>query len=180
MLCILNCCSNDQLRTLRHQILAQVSCEVVSPRPEDALAAVKSKKYDVLVVCHPAVDRIFDTLCLEFRHANPAGRVIAIQGAARSVAICEADITVDAYDPKALVEAITSYPELRSKFKHERRLTHSEKGTFVGWYCDRCCWNRPEPGPAEDRAAYARGVQADFETHSCEAYAREEWGPEAA
>lgn len=179
VICILNCSSNEELRKLRHQILEQVACEVVSPRPDEALAQIRSKKYDVLVICDPAVDQFIDSLCLEFRRMNSAGRVIAIQGARRVTAVCEADLVVDAYDPEALVEAIMSYPEVSCKFQHERRLTYSGAGSFLGWSCDRCCWNRPEPKPCPDRTAYVRRVEREFQAHSCEAYAREEWGPAA-
>lgn len=179
MVRVLNCCGNEELRTLRHQILA-AACETVSAAPELALAEIRSRKHDVLVICDPAIDQFADTLCLEFRRANPAGRIVAVQGATRTTAICEADVTVDAYDPQALVAAITSYPEARSKFRHERRLSYSEAGNFRGWSCDRCCWNRPEPKVHIDREAYVRSVEREFRAHSCEAYAREEWGPTAA
>jgi hypothetical protein len=51
----------------------------------------------------------------------------------------------------------------------------SEK--WSGWFCERCCWNRPAPGLEQERAALAATIDAEFATHNCEEFARLNWKP---
>jgi hypothetical protein len=40
---------------------------------------------------------------------------------------------------------------------------------WTGWTCERRCWNVP------DRSIEATEVEAEFDAHSCEAFARANW-----
>ena len=57
----------------------------------------------------------------------------------------------------------------------ERCLQHSHSPRWSGWYCERCCWNLREPNGEVERKQLARCVQAQFEAHDCESFARAEW-----
>jgi hypothetical protein len=50
---------------------------------------------------------------------------------------------------------------------------NSEK--WAGWCCAGCCWNRPEPQSESERHALAARIDAEFDAHSCETFARENW-----
>lgn len=172
---VLNCGSHEGLHALRHRVLESVpDCEVVSLTPEHAVEVLACKNFDVLVLCYQMSNEFADAICIKFRHANPAGRVVAIVGVPWT-RMCEADITVDAHKPSALTAAVASYPEACSTFKHGRRLSFSDDATWAGWSCDRCCWHLPrKPGIADHK------IQAEFDRHSCEAFARETWQSETA
>jgi ActR/RegA family two-component response regulator len=57
----------------------------------------------------------------------------------------------------------------------ERRLVFDNSGKWAGWYCAGCCWNRPEPKSESERLALAAQIDAEFNAHCCEAFAREYW-----
>jgi hypothetical protein len=126
--------------------------------------------FDVLVFCNQMDNKFADILCLEFRRANPEGRIVGISGGPLAMK-AKSDVIVDAHDPRELVLAITSYPVRKSQFQYERRLTFEETGKWKGWSCERCCWNVPQAEAPTDQAK----IQADFDAHSCEAFARENW-----
>ncbi len=119
-----------------------------------------------------------DALAVAFRRANPHGRVVVIVSAGWDHG-CEADVSVDAHSPKTLVTAVCSYPAMRAKLNHERRLVFVKTDKWSGWTCERCCWNRPQsPELVLDTDAEKR-VQTAFDAHSCEAFARRTWLQEA-
>jgi hypothetical protein len=49
----------------------------------------------------------------------------------------------------------------------------SEK--WSGWFCERCCWNRRAPEHENERVALAAAIDAEFDAHDCEAFARQSW-----
>ena len=57
----------------------------------------------------------------------------------------------------------------------ERRLVFDSSEKWAGWYCASCCWNRPEPKSESERRALAARIDAEFDAHSCETFAREQW-----
>ena len=57
----------------------------------------------------------------------------------------------------------------------ERRLIFDNSEKWAGWYCAGCCWNRPEPQSESERHALAARIDAEFDAHSCETFARENW-----
>jgi len=57
----------------------------------------------------------------------------------------------------------------------ERRLVFDNSEKWAGWYCAGCCWNRPEPKSETERRALAARIDAEFEAHRCEPFAREHW-----
>jgi len=132
MLRVLNCGTNEELRALRHQVIARSDCcEVVSPSLQEAVARLRNgEHFDVLVVCQ-MVNQFADVLCVEFRRANPAGRIIGTTGGLW-ITKCESDITVDAREPSELVAAVTSYAASKAKFKNER-LIFSRDGKWADW-----------------------------------------------
>ena len=56
-----------------------------------------------------------------------------------------------------------------------RRLVFDHDGKWAGWHCASCCWNRPAPNSEAQRQVLAAQVNAEFEAHDCEAFARENW-----
>lgn len=57
----------------------------------------------------------------------------------------------------------------------ERRLVFDNSERWAGWYCAGCCWNRPEPKSESERRALAARIDAEFDAHNCETFAREHW-----
>ena len=57
----------------------------------------------------------------------------------------------------------------------ERRLIFDNSEKWAGWYCASCCWNRPEPKSESERSALAARIDAEFDAHNCETFARENW-----
>jgi hypothetical protein len=60
-------------------------------------------------------------------------------------------------------------------WKHERRLVFATSEKWSGWFCERCCWNRRLPSLLKERDPLASRIQAEFDTHDCEVFARENW-----
>jgi len=60
------------------------------------------------------------------------------------------------------------------KWKNQRRLVYLVSGNWAGWFCERCGWNLPQFGGG-DQDLIALHVQADFEVHDCELFARQHW-----
>ena len=60
-------------------------------------------------------------------------------------------------------------------WKYERRLVFVISEKWSGWYCERCCWNRPQPAGLEERDRQARAVKAEYERHDCDRFAEENW-----
>jgi CheY-like chemotaxis protein len=58
---------------------------------------------------------------------------------------------------------------------HERRLEFESSKRWTGWVCARCCWSRPQPTSEDERVALAASINAEFDTHNCEVFARESW-----
>jgi hypothetical protein len=65
------------------------------------------------------------------------------------------------------------------EFLHKRALVFSVGPKWRGWFCPRCCWNRPEPLNEDERIALAQHVTAEFEAHECEEFASTRWSKEA-
>ena len=61
------------------------------------------------------------------------------------------------------------------RWQYERRLVRVASETWTGWYCERCCWNRRQPEAESERMMLAGRIATEFDTHSCEAFARENW-----
>jgi DNA-binding response OmpR family regulator len=57
----------------------------------------------------------------------------------------------------------------------ERRLIFDNSQKWAGWYCAGCCWNRPAPKSEGERIALAARIDAEFDAHNCEVFARENW-----
>jgi hypothetical protein len=180
MIRVLNCSIDEELQALRHLILAQLEAvEVFSPRPGQAVSIIRSQKLHVLVVCCQLDDTSADSLSVEFRRANPQGRIIGIVSASWNHA-WEADVLVDTHSPRALVTAVSSYPAMQSQFKHKRRLVLVTTDKWTGWACERCCWNRPQSADVVLDKFKEETIQKAFDSHSCEAFARETWLPPVA
>jgi ActR/RegA family two-component response regulator len=62
---------------------------------------------------------------------------------------------------------------VNSFLQAERRLAYERSGKWAGWFCERCCWNRPEPESQSDRVALALTINAEFEAHTCDGFAAE-------
>jgi ActR/RegA family two-component response regulator len=58
---------------------------------------------------------------------------------------------------------------------HERRLVFDRSEKWAGWLCLRCCWNRPVPKDSAEYATLTESIQAEFDAHDCEAFARQNW-----
>jgi hypothetical protein len=58
---------------------------------------------------------------------------------------------------------------------YERKLCFSRSEGWSGWFCQRCCWNRPLPLHAEEQAHLWSNIQQLFEEHSCEDYRSKYW-----
>ena len=70
-----------------------------------------------------------------------------------------------------LLEAqVRAYLEAR-----ERRLVFDSSAQWSGWFCERCCWNRRAPERDAERVALAATVDAEFNAHNCEEFARSNW-----
>lgn len=61
------------------------------------------------------------------------------------------------------------------QWQHERRLIFAVGPAWSGYFCERCCWNRPLPADAGERDALARGIGEEFNAHNCKQFAHENW-----
>jgi ActR/RegA family two-component response regulator len=69
-----------------------------------------------------------------------------------------------------LEEQVRAYLEAR-----ERRLVFDSSAQWSGWFCERCCWHRRAPEKDTERIAFAASVDAEFNAHNCEEFARSNW-----
>jgi len=61
------------------------------------------------------------------------------------------------------------------QWQDERRLVFGVSEKWSGWFCQRCCWNRKLPESASERDGFSDRVGAEFASHDCEAFVRENW-----
>jgi ActR/RegA family two-component response regulator len=54
-----------------------------------------------------------------------------------------------------------------------RRLVFDSSEKWTGWFCERCCWNRPVPQSESERVILAARINADFDAHDCQSFTRE-------
>jgi ActR/RegA family two-component response regulator len=62
---------------------------------------------------------------------------------------------------------------VHSYLQAERRLSFESSQNWTGWFCERCCWNRPQPDSETARAALAATILAEFEAHRCNPFAHQ-------
>jgi ActR/RegA family two-component response regulator len=62
---------------------------------------------------------------------------------------------------------------IRSFQQAGRRLVFEGSEKWTGWFCERCCWNRPAPPSESERATLAFSINAEFDAHDCEAFAQQ-------
>jgi ActR/RegA family two-component response regulator len=62
---------------------------------------------------------------------------------------------------------------IKAYYQAGRRLVFDSSEKWSGWFCERCCWNRPVPLSESKRVALAGRINADFNAHNCEAFARQ-------
>jgi len=58
--------------------------------------------------------------------------------------------------------------------QHERKLVFVASPTWMGWFCERCCWHislNKEVTPARPFPE----VQSRFAEHDCEEFAKQNW-----
>jgi len=58
------------------------------------------------------------------------------------------------------------------QWQHERRLVFVASPTWLGWFCERCCWNIKLGTAPSDHSIDA---QQRFDAHDCEQFASENW-----
>ena len=68
---------------------------------------------------------------------------------------------------RQLEESIKAYQQAG------RRLVFDSSEKWRGWFCERCCWNHPEPSSDSERVALAIKINAEFDAHSCEIFTRQ-------
>ena len=61
------------------------------------------------------------------------------------------------------------------EWQFERKLTFTVTSKWQGWFCKRCCWNRPQPSRIEDRSALAAVIDEEFRAHDCAEFAAANW-----
>jgi hypothetical protein len=61
------------------------------------------------------------------------------------------------------------------EWEHPRKLVFSASEQWMGWFCERCCWNIPLPAETEAQKPVASRVFFEFEAHDCEKFAGENW-----
>jgi ActR/RegA family two-component response regulator len=57
----------------------------------------------------------------------------------------------------------------------ERGLEFESSTKWTGWVCSRCCWNHQQSASDGERAALAASINAEFNAHDCELFARKSW-----
>jgi len=65
--------------------------------------------------------------------------------------------------------------KVAQEWQHERRLVYAVSEKWSGWFCERCCWNRPRPPDPRENERLARGIQQEFLTHDCGSFAAQHW-----
>jgi hypothetical protein len=59
------------------------------------------------------------------------------------------------------------------QWKYERRLVFVATPSWLGWFCERCCWHITlDAAPIEGQHAE---TQSQFDEHDCEEYAQQNW-----
>ncbi len=105
---VLNCALDAELRNVRALILELKGCTVVSPpTPEDALREMKRGVFDVLLLSYDLPGETVEQLCDEFKRLFPEGKIAAIHHPSARPNECPVDEFVSAFDPAALVSAVT-------------------------------------------------------------------------
>lgn len=60
------------------------------------------------------------------------------------------------------------------QWKHEHRLAFVATPTWLGWFCERCCWHITlDTEPTQPKRDLK--VESQFEAHDCEEYAQQNW-----
>jgi len=60
------------------------------------------------------------------------------------------------------------------QWTHERRLVLVASPTWLGWFCERCCWHITlDAEPTQGQQTLQ--AQSQFDAHDCEQYARKNW-----
>jgi hypothetical protein len=60
------------------------------------------------------------------------------------------------------------------QWQFERRLVFIASPTWLGWYCERCCWHI-KLGTVPTATDHSIKAQEEFDAHDCATYARENW-----
>lgn len=60
------------------------------------------------------------------------------------------------------------------QWQYERRLVFVATPTWLGWFCERCCWHVKLGTVPTDREHTVK-AQVEFDAHDCETYAQENW-----
>ena len=96
---------DKNVRELRRLVLLKAGFDVEAPELNAASSAMDAAKFDALVVSR-VEEGTACTLISRFRGRNPKARVVAVgaEGEIRKLA----NITVEHYDPTALVQALQS------------------------------------------------------------------------
>ena len=71
-------------------------------------------------------------------------------------------------------DSILSREFLSLQWQYERRLVFVAAPTWMGWYCERCCWHL-KLGDAPTSGGLTVNAHEKFEAHDCEQFARENW-----
>ena len=61
------------------------------------------------------------------------------------------------------------------QWQHERRLIFAISERWTGWFCERCCWSRPQPESEVKRTELAMRIESEFQAHDCESFAEQHW-----
>ena len=59
-------------------------------------------------------------------------------------------------------------------WQYERRLVFVATPTWLGWFCERCCWHI-KLGSLPTQREQTGEAQQQFEAHDCEKFALEHW-----
>ena len=73
---------------------------------------------------------------------------------------------------------LNPYTEILAlQWQHERRLVFVVTPTWLGWFCERCCWH-VKLGTVPTQGEQTVHAQEQFEAHDCEKYAQLNWKAE--
>ena len=67
---------------------------------------------------------------------------------------------------------VTASRYIFMKTTFQRRMSFAMSERWSGWFCERCCWNRPQPHSEAERKLLAGKVQAEFDAHDCDEFSR--------
>ncbi len=105
---VLSCSPNLDLAQLRAAVLKTADCEVVCPVSQnDAIHLMKKEHFDVLVICYEYTDEAGQEICDEFKHVNPAGKILVLRKSHHDSACPGEPNTIHVLDgPSALIKAV--------------------------------------------------------------------------